>query len=79
MTKSSTFVITISRQLGSGGAYLGQRLSHRLNALYVDHEIVRQAAEELRLPEEHVKSRDEKVTSRWQSILQSFATSTTWS
>jgi len=79
MTKSSTFVITISRQLGSGGAYLGQRLSLRLNALYVDHEIVRQAAEELQLPEEHVKSRDEKVTSRWQSILQSFATSTTWS
>ena len=79
MTNSSPYVITISRQLGSGGAYLGQRLALCLNALYVDHEIVRQAAEELKIPEEHVKSRDEKVTSRWQTILQSFATSTSWS
>lgn len=38
MTKTSPFVVTISRQLGSGGAYLGQRLSMRLNALYLDHE-----------------------------------------
>ena len=41
--------------------------------------IVCQTAEELKIPEEHVKSRDEKVTSRWQTILQSFATSTSWS
>jgi cytidylate kinase len=79
MTKTSPCVITISRQLGSGGAYLGQRLALSLNALYIDHEIVRQAAEELKIPEEHLKSRDEKVTSRWQTILQSFATSTSWS
>jgi len=45
MTKISPYVITISRQLGSGGAYLGQRLAIRLNALYLDHEIVREAAQ----------------------------------
>jgi cytidylate kinase len=79
MNKASPYVITISRQLGSGGAYLGQRLAMRLNALYLDHEIVRQAAQELKIPEEYLVFRDEKVTSRWQSILQSFAGSTSWS
>jgi len=44
MDKASPFVITISRQLGSGGAYLGQRLAFRLNALYLDHQIVFEAA-----------------------------------
>ena len=79
MTKTMPFVITISRQLGSGGAYLGQRLALRLNALYLDHEIVRQAAQELKIPEEHVAVRDEKVTSNWQSMLQSIAYSNSWS
>jgi len=79
MTKTSPFVITISRQLGSGGAYLGQRLALHLNALYLDHEIVRQAAQELKVPEEHVAVRDERVTSNWQSMLQSLAYSNSWS
>jgi CMP/dCMP kinase len=78
MTKTSPFVITISRQLGSGGAYIGQRLALRLNALYLDHEIVHHAAQELKIPEEHVAVRDEKVTSNWQSLLQSIAYSNTW-
>ena len=79
MTDAIHHVITISRQLGSGGAYLGQRLAFRLNALYLDHEIVRQAAEELNIPEENLAVRDEKVTSRWQAILQSFVDTTSLS
>jgi cytidylate kinase len=79
MTDAIPHVITISRQLGSGGAYLGQRLAFRLNALYLDHEIVRQAAEELNIPEENLAVRDEKVTSRWQAILQSFVDTTSLS
>jgi cytidylate kinase len=78
MSKMLPNVITISRQLGSGGAFLGQRLAFRLNALYLDHEIVRQAAQELKIPEENLVVRDEKVTSRWQSVLQSFVDSTSW-
>ena len=68
MTKTSPCVITISRQLGSGGAYLGQRLAQSLKFLYLDHEIVHQAAEELKIPVEHLAVRDEKVTSNWQQI-----------
>jgi CMP/dCMP kinase len=79
MNKTLPHVITISRQLGCGGAYLGQRLAMRLNALYLDHEIVRQAAQELKIPEEYLVCRDEKVTSRWQSLLQTIAYSNSWS
>jgi cytidylate kinase len=78
MTKTSPCVITISRQLGSGGAYLGQRLAQCLKFSYLDHEIVHQAAEELKIPVEHLAVRDEKVTSNWQSVLQSFAYANSW-
>jgi cytidylate kinase len=79
MTKTLPYVIAISRQLGSGGAYLGQRLAVRLNAVYLDHEIVAQAAQELNISEEYLKARDEKVTSNWQSVLRSLAYSNSWS
>jgi CMP/dCMP kinase len=36
MKMTSPFVITINRQLGSGGAYIGQQLAKKLNVLYLD-------------------------------------------
>jgi len=70
MNSDLPYVITISRQLGSGGAYLGQRLAACLNMLYVDHQIVCQSAQEMKVPEQDMVLRDEKVTSRWQLLLQ---------
>lgn len=66
-------VITISRQLGSGGAYLGQRLAEQLGILYLDREIVAQAAKQLMVFEEDLESRDERKMSFWKSVLQSCA------
>jgi Cytidylate kinase len=63
-------VITISRQLGSGGAYLGQQLAEQLGMLYLDREIVIQAAKKLSVLEEELEPRDERRTSFWQSVLQ---------
>jgi cytidylate kinase len=72
MKEISPFAITISRQVGSGGAYLGKRLAARLNVLYLDREIVRQAAKELKMPVESLEARDEKLTPFWQSLLESY-------
>jgi cytidylate kinase len=72
MSPESPYVITISRQLGSGGAELGQRLAKRLGLAYVDREILRQAAEKLRTSEENLELRDERVCSIWQSLISSF-------
>jgi cytidylate kinase len=73
MKETSPFVITISRQIGSGGAYLGKRLASRLNVLYLDREIMSQAAKELKMPVESLESRDEKLTPFWRSLLESYA------
>jgi CMP/dCMP kinase len=73
MQQTSPLVITISRQLGSGGAYIGQRLAKNLNCLYADREIISQAAQQLSVLKEDVESRDEKILSFWQSFIQSFA------
>ena len=40
MKENSQIVITISRQLGSGGAYIGQQLAKKLNIFYLDREII---------------------------------------
>lgn len=69
MRESQTFVITINRMLGSGGAYIGQQLAKKLNVLYLDREIVRQVAKELYLPEEEIAQYDEKTTSLWDLLF----------
>jgi CMP/dCMP kinase len=72
MNKTSPFVITISRQLGSGGAFIGQRLAKNLNIFYADREIISQAAKHFSLVAEDLESREEKTLSFWESFFQSF-------
>jgi cytidylate kinase len=69
MKKTLPFVITISRQLGSGGTYVGQQLAKNLNIFYADREIIRQAAKKLSILEEALESRDGKIISFWQSFF----------
>ncbi|MEL7659168.1 MAG: cytidylate kinase family protein, partial [Bacillota bacterium] len=71
MVNDYPLVITISRQLGSGGAYLGQKLAEKMNMLYFDREIIKKVAEKLGLITENLEWCDEKVISRWQSIMNS--------
>ena len=66
MKNTSPFVITISRQLGCGGAYVGQQLAKHLDVFYADREIISQAAKQFSVLEEDLKSRDEKILSFWQ-------------
>lgn len=73
MKKTSPFIITISRQLGSGGAYIGQQLAKQLNVFYADREIIGQAAKQFSVLQEDLELRDEKILSFWQSFTQSFA------
>jgi cytidylate kinase len=40
-------VITISRQMASGGVYIGRRVARRLGYKYIDREILEKAAEQL--------------------------------
>lgn len=71
MEDSWPFVITISRQLGSGGAYIGQLLARKLNIVYLDREILSQAAQEFSLLAEDLEEYDEKADSLWKSLQRS--------
>lgn len=72
MSEKRPYVITISRVLGCGGSYLGQRLASRLGVVYADREIVRQAADATNVAEEIAEDLDEKLTPMWRSILRNF-------
>lgn len=71
MKQNAPYVITLSRQIGSGGAHIGQRLANRLGISYIDREIVHQAAQRLKISENELIPRDERVTPLWRSLLQS--------
>ena len=69
MKQTAPFVITISRQLGSGGAYIGQQLAKKLDIDYVDREILSKAAKQLAVVEADLESRDERLLSFWNSFF----------
>jgi len=46
MGEKQTYAVTISRQIGSGGVYLGQKIAEAQGIKYVDREILFKAAEE---------------------------------
>ena len=69
MKATQPLIITISRQLGAGGAYIGQQLAKKLNIHYADHEIIRKAAEKLAVKEEDIERRDEKTQPFWETML----------
>ena len=73
MKKDEKFVITISRQIACGGAYIGQQLAKRLNVFYADRAIITQAAEHLSVKEKTIEEREETMPSFWRSFLSSAA------
>src|SRR5438045_3187353 len=61
--------ITIARQMGSGGSYLGQVIAQRLNLRYVDREVLYVAAQSLGVEETAVAASSERLRSFWDRIL----------
>lgn len=62
------YIITIGRQLGSGGAEIGQKLADILGFKYIDREIISKASEILAVPEKNLESMEEKTHSIWESL-----------
>jgi len=61
-------VLAISRQIASGGAYIGQAVARSLNLRYVDREILIRAAADLGVDEQHVGAYEERAASFWSTI-----------
>lgn len=74
MRERRRLVITISRQLASGGAYIGQKLAHRLSIRYVDRDVLRRAAELLGVADEgHVEALEERAGGLWSRLSRAVA------
>ena len=61
--------ITISRQMGAGGSYIGQLIAKRLGLKYIDREVLHIAAQEFGCDEETIAARSERVSSFWERVL----------
>ena len=62
------YVITISHLLGSGGSYIGKKLSEEFNIPFVDRDVLREVARRLNLAEEDLANREERLSSFWEEF-----------
>jgi len=65
MNKSEKFVITINREVGSGGRTVGRKLSERLNVKYFDKAIVDGLTEKFGLSIERIEKIKSQKKSWW--------------
>lgn len=56
-------IITISREYGSGGRYIGEEVAKRLGIAYYDKKIIAQTAEKTGLAEEYIEEKGEYAPS----------------
>jgi len=62
-------VLTISRQIASGGAYIGQTVARRLGLKYLDREILQRAAAALGCDDERsLEALEERAGGLWSAI-----------
>lgn len=68
---SRNYVITIGRQLGSGGSAMGKKIAEHFGFQYIDKELLVKASNDLGLAKGNLELVDEKYTSAWTSLAQS--------
>ena len=61
--RKNRVIISVSRQFGSGGHEVGNRLAERLDIPLYDHNLLRMAARELGVSDEDVAKVHEKILS----------------
>lgn len=65
-------IVTISRQMGSGGSEIGYRLARSLGIRYVDREILSRTARTLGENEQVLADRLERVSGLWEEVARCF-------
>lgn len=64
---SKHIVVTIAREYGSGGRYVGEELAKKLNINFYDKELISLAAKESGLSKEYIEKMDEKGTTVYEN------------
>ena len=65
-------IITISRQLGCGGSFIGRHVAEHLGIKYVDREILHQAASLLNENEIDLSAREERISTFWERMMRTY-------
>lgn len=68
MQQSNPLIITISRELGSGGAYIGKKIAEHFNLFYANQTIIKLTAEKLSVFEADVAPHEERISSFWENF-----------
>ncbi len=74
MDQKKPLIIAISREFGSGGAYIGQQIARKRNMYYADSEIVAKAAGQFSANLMDVTSQEERVEPLWKSLWKYYGT-----
>ena len=76
MEHSTTLIVAVSRQLGSGGSYVGQLVAGRLGLRYVDREILSEASKLLGRDENELMNLEERASTLMERLMKSFVVGT---
>jgi len=67
-------IVTVSRQLGSGGLFIGKAIADAIGAEFLDeHTLVSRSARRLAMPEEYLESIDERPKTISEALLSDLA------
>jgi cytidylate kinase len=72
MEKTSKTAIVISRQMGSGGTYIGYLTAKKLGFQYVDREILREASRQLEIDVGILENLDERSSGLVSNLIRAF-------
>lgn len=72
MSEQWPTAITITRQMSSGGSYIGRRIAKRLGFYYLDRYVLEEAAHQLSSDISEIEASEEKTYNIWQEIIKSF-------
>jgi len=61
--------ITIARQLGTGGSYIGEHIARSLGLKYIDREVLHLCAKDLGVNETDIALREGRLTSFWERMF----------
>jgi cytidylate kinase len=78
MESVSPLVVSISRQKGCGGAYLGQKIAKALGISYLDRELIAQIARQAGESEDFVEEYDERLVPVWDRMIEALSGSNPW-
>ena len=69
MNKNEKFVITINRELGSGGRTVGRKLAEKLNVGFYDKTLIKELTEKFNLTVEEVEKMKGNSRSWWSNFV----------